>query len=303
MAPRAPATDPVCHDAPVRGFLSAVVALLAAAVLPVAITAVWTAERVTDTDGYVAAVGPLADDPEVQEAVKDRLEQYAVDVVGLEDYGEVQQQAVRVAVRTAVSAAIDSPSFRPIWEEANRQGHAELIRTLRDDDDGEIRPLDLAVMVDAVLDALRAVGLPLQDVAPPGLVFTPDHQQLRAAQEGYQLLEASRLWLPVIWIVLVALALLVAQRRLRALAVLAGASLVSAAMMWPVLAGVRSVAFDSVQEADRPLGEAVWDAVTASLERSALGAVVVSAVVLVVAIVLGLVTSGRSAPAAVDGHY
>lgn len=302
MRARPAAPHPVCHDARVRGLLSGLAALLAALILPVAITAVWTAERVTDTDGYVGAVGPLADDPDVQEALTTRLEQYAADVVGLDRLGQGQQQAVRLAVRTAVSTVVTSPSFRPVWEESNRQGHAELLRTLRTDGDGEIRPLDLAVMVDAVLDALRGLGLPLQDVAPPALVFTPDREQLRAAQEGYQLLEAARWWLPITWIALAALALVVARRRLRALAILAGASVVSAALLWPVLAGARSLAIDSLPEVDRPLGEAVWDAVTASLERSALVAAVVAAAALAVAVVLGAVSSGRSAPAADDGR-
>ncbi len=286
-----------------RGFLSGLVALLAAVLLPVAITAVWTAERVTDTDGYVAAVGPLADDPDVQEALTDRLEQYAADVVGLDQLGQLQQQPIRLAIRAAVKAAVTSPSFRPIWEEANRQGHAELLRTLKDDNATEIRPLDLAVVVDAVLDAMRAQGLPLQDVAPPGLVFTPDHRQLRAAQEGYQLLEGAQFWLPVIFIALVLISLLVARQRLRALAILAGASVVSVALLWPVLGGIRTGALDSVPAADRPLGEAVWDGVTASLERSALVAIVIAAVALLVAVVLGLLRSGRSAPAAAGGRY
>ena len=82
-----------------RGFLSGLTALLAALILPVAITAVWTAERVTDTEGYVGAVGPLADDEKVQEALVDRLEQYAADVVGLGQLPEAQQQPARLAIR------------------------------------------------------------------------------------------------------------------------------------------------------------------------------------------------------------
>jgi hypothetical protein len=287
----------------VRGFLSGLVALLAAIVLPIAITAVWTAERVTDTDGYVGAVGPLADDPDVQDALTERLEQYAADVVGLDQLGQVQQQAVRLAIGTAVKAAVTSPSFRPVWEAANREGHAELLRTLKDDDATEIRPLDLTATVEAVLDALRAQGLPLNDVAPPGLIFTPDHAQLRAAQEGYQLLDAARFWFPLVWVVLVLIALLVARQRLRALAVLAGASVVSVILIYPVLGVIRSGALDSLQEPDRELGGAVWDSVTASLERSALVAVIVAAVTLLVAVVLGVLRSGRSGPAAADGRY
>lgn len=278
-----------------RGFVSGLAALLAAVILPVAITAVWTAERVTDTEGYVGAVGPLADDEQVQDALIDRLEQYAADVIGLERLGAAQQQPARLAIRTAVSAAVTNASFRPIWEAANREGHAELLRTLEADRAGEVRPLELAVMVDAVLDAIRAQGLPIQDVEPPGVVFTPDRGQLRAAQEGYQALDAARLWIPVLWVVLVVVALLVATRRLRALAILAGASLVSVALLWPVLAAVRSAAVDSVPEADRDLGEAVWDAVTNSLERSVLVAVLIAAAALMVALVLSVVGGRRTA--------
>jgi hypothetical protein len=280
----------------VRGFLSGLTALLAALILPVAITAVWTAERVTDTDGYVAAVGPLADDEQVQDALVDRFEQYAADVVGLGQLPQAQQQPARQAIRTAVSAAVTTSAFRSVWEAANREGHAELLRTLRDDRSGEIRPLDLAVVVDAVLGAIRAQGgLPIRDVEPPGLVFTPDHGQLRAAQEGYQALEATRVWLPVLWVVLVAITLLIAQRRVRALAVLAGASLVSTVLLWPVLAAVRAGALDSVPDADHDLAAAVWDAVTNSLDRTVLIAVLLAGAALVVAVVLTAVRGRRTA--------
>ncbi len=62
-----------------------------------AITAVWTAERVTDTDGYVGAVGPLADDEKVQDALIDRLEAHAADVIGLEQLPAAGQATARAA--------------------------------------------------------------------------------------------------------------------------------------------------------------------------------------------------------------
>ena len=174
------------------------------------------------------AVGPLADDEKVQEALTDRLEQYAADVVGLDQLGQAQQQAARLAIRTAVSSVVTNSSFRPVWEAANREGHAEMLRTLRDDRAGEIRPLDLAVVVDAVLDAMRAQGLPMQrrGATRPGL-----HPRPRAAARGPGGLPGCSTppasGCPVLWVVLVVITLLVAQRRLRALAILAGASLVS----------------------------------------------------------------------------
>lgn len=276
-----------------RGFVSGLTAVLAILLLPVAITAVWTAERVTDTDGYVAAVGPLADDPDVQRPLVDRLEQYAADAVGLGRLGEAQQQNARGLIRTAVTRVVTDPSFRPVWEAVNRAGHAEVVRTLREDTPGELTVLDLGPAVGAVTDALREQGLPVREVAVPAIVFVPDSQQLRAAQEGYQAIDAAGTWAPVAWIALVVLTLLVARRRRIALIVLAAGSLVSAALLWPFLAGVRTAVTDSVPAADRDLAEAVWDAVTASLERAALIAVLVAAAALVVAVVLGFVGRGR----------
>lgn len=271
-----------------RGALSGLAALLAALLLPLVITSVWTTDRVTDTDGYVAAVGPLADDPEVQQALSERLEQYAADVVRLNRLDPARRQAARLVIRTAVTAVVTSPAFRPTWEAANRAGHAELLRSLRSDRAGEVTPLDLAVVVDSVLDALRAQGLPIRDVAPPALEFTPDRAQVRAAQEAYQALDAAQRWLPLAWVLLVGLTLLVAQRRMRALAVLAGASLASVALLWPILGAVRSGVVAAVPSTDRDLAAAIWDGVTSSLDRSVLIAVIVSAIALVVASVLGV---------------
>jgi hypothetical protein len=273
----------------VRGIVSGLAGLLAALLLPVAITAVWTAERVTDTDGYVGAVGPLVDDEDVQEALVDRLEEYAAEAVGVSALGEAQQQQARPVIRGALMTAVTSSTFRAVWEEANRAGHDQLVTTLAADRIGEVVPLRLDVMVDAVVEALRREGLAVRDVPPPNLVYTPDEQQLRAAQEGYQALDAARIWLPLAWVVLVVVTLAVARRRLRALAVLASASLVSVALMWPALAGARSMAVDAAPEADRELVEAVWNGVTGSLERGVLIAVIVAAIALVVAAVLGAV--------------
>jgi hypothetical protein len=277
----------------VRGFLSGLTALLAILLLPVAMTAVWTAERVTDTDGYVAAVGPLADDPDVQETLIDRLEQYAAEVVGLERLGAARQQTASGVIRDAVAGVVASPSFRPVWEAVNRAGHEQVVQTLRDDAPGELTVLDLGPAVGPVSDALREQGLPVREVAAPQIVFVPDRQQLRAAQEGYQAIDAAGTWAPAAWVALVLITLLVARRRRIAVALLAVGSIVSAALLWPFLAGVRKAVIDSMPEADRDLAEAVWDAVTRSLERGVLVAVVIAVAALLVVVVLGMVRRDR----------
>ncbi len=53
------------------GFLVAVAALLA----PLSVLATWASGQIEDTDRYVATVGPLANDPDVQKAIAARAEQ------------------------------------------------------------------------------------------------------------------------------------------------------------------------------------------------------------------------------------
>ena len=61
-------------EASTRTWPSRVAAILACVVLPLATLSVWLDQRVTDTDAYVDAVGPLADDPVVQRLVATRVE-------------------------------------------------------------------------------------------------------------------------------------------------------------------------------------------------------------------------------------
>ena len=114
---------------PVRHLAFFVVALLACLALPLAIVSTWTANVVTDSDGYVEAVGPLADDSTVQEAVEERLE------------AEVLARLPRLppqTVRRAVVRVVEGPEFRPAWEDANRSAHEQLVTALEASEDSPV---------------------------------------------------------------------------------------------------------------------------------------------------------------------
>ena len=56
-----------------RRFLVAFLVVVGCILTPVSIIAVWVHNTLLDTDQWVATVGPLVDDPDVQEAVANRV--------------------------------------------------------------------------------------------------------------------------------------------------------------------------------------------------------------------------------------
>lgn len=114
---------------PVRHLVFVVLAVVACLALPLAIVSTWTANVVTDSDGYVEAVGPLAEDPTVQQAVEERLQ------------AEVTARLPRVPpriVRRAVVRVVQGPEFRPAWEDANRSAHEQMVAVLEADGDSPV---------------------------------------------------------------------------------------------------------------------------------------------------------------------
>jgi hypothetical protein len=134
----------------VAGFLVAVVALLA----PLSVLATWASGQIEDTDRYVATVGPLANDPDVQKAIAARAEQVifsyldldaAIDELAqaLSDQGLPPRvtatlqtvagplaSAIRSFVSERILAFVKSDAFEQAWIEANRTAHSELVTAL-----------------------------------------------------------------------------------------------------------------------------------------------------------------------------
>ena len=56
-----------------RPWMSITCAVIAAILLPIAVLTVWARDTMLDTDQYVATVGPLVEDENIQEAVSFRV--------------------------------------------------------------------------------------------------------------------------------------------------------------------------------------------------------------------------------------
>ncbi|MCY7397105.1 MAG: hypothetical protein LH468_13320 [Nocardioides sp.] len=111
-----------------RQSLARLCALLACLLLPLALVSAWASERVIDTDAYVAAVTPLADDPAVREAARELLLDRAADVLSLGDLSDEEVLVARPVVARAVAAVVRGAEFRRVWVDANRVAHHEAVR-------------------------------------------------------------------------------------------------------------------------------------------------------------------------------
>ncbi|MGZ5164998.1 MAG: hypothetical protein ACXWIT_31425, partial [Burkholderiales bacterium] len=156
--------------------LAMVLIVLAVLAAPLAVTAVWIQTDVLSTDGWVATVGPLAKEPSIQTAVAtyatDSLFK-AVDVqvyVGqlLPDKAKVLAAPISTAVENFIAkqaqALTHSPRFANLWVQANRTGHAAIVRLLSGE--GRLSPgpagavqLDLGPMIGQIVSKLQGTGL------------------------------------------------------------------------------------------------------------------------------------------------
>jgi hypothetical protein len=280
---------------PVRLLTFAVSALLACLLLPVAVVGLWTDSVVTDSDGYVETVGPLADDEVVQEFVRDRLVQ--------ETLARLPQAPPRL-VASAATRVVKGPEFRPAWEQANREAHQQLVAALEADpdspvaDDGTVT-IQIGPLVVAVVDAVDTRNVVDTSRVPDvetsvRLVSAGD---LDRARTYYRLVDEGGFWLPVLWAVLVGVALLAAVRRLRALVWLGLGSAVALVGLLASIGSGRTLAEDRAPSGQSALVGAMYDVLLSSLRELSwflLGVALAVAVVAgVVSFLLGRVRPSR----------
>lgn len=305
-----------------RTALAVVLVVLGALLAPVAAVAAWSGALVDDTDRWVATVGPLSDEPAVQQAVTDRLTAAIVDAIDVPQLagdltsavaglglparlaGLVESlqgplaDAVTDLVRRTVGQVVTSDEFSTAWVEANRVAHRQLVATLRGDPgaiaqvgpDGTLS-VQLTTVIDAVRQRLVERGftilerLPQIDATFP-LVAGAD---LVRFQDGYRLLHALGTWLPWVSLVLLAGGVLTARHRSRTL-VVAGLALAGAMLVLAVgLAVGRSLYAQSLPATvQRPdVAVLVYDQVVSFLRVAVRAVAVLGLVVALVAFVTG----------------
>ena len=158
-APGPPVTPaPAAVDGPTPGhhhtrlIISIALLVVTLVATPLFIVSIWVHTTITDTDRYVKTVGPLADDPAVQEYVASQLSDAFnenVDVKAivaqrlpssLQPLNGTISSAVNGFVAAAANRFTASPAFKTLWVDANRAAHKTISKVLT----GDAKALDLS---------------------------------------------------------------------------------------------------------------------------------------------------------------
>jgi hypothetical protein len=217
--------------------------------------------EVTDRDSYLAAVTPLADDPEVQSTVTDELTA-AVD--------KNVPDAARQIVNRSVTNFVKSDDFRKSWVELNTQVHPQLLALLRGQRgslgvEGDALVLDLGVLAKDVKARFVADGVPLASRIPAatGKIQLVSGPTIRQLQPAFDLLETLSVVLPIAAIALIVLGLALSARRGRTL-VVTGIGL-AVAMLLVVLAEWLARSQIAAKSPQPELVGSFYDSVTSKL--------------------------------------
>ncbi|MGW0989882.1 hypothetical protein ACWD46_27375 [Streptomyces sp. NPDC002486] len=300
---------------------SSVLLLLALLLAPLAVVAAWVHDTVSDTDRYVATVAPLASAPPVQDVVINRLTDRVVDNVDvqavtdalvrtLQDAGAPPRvvdgaaslegplrNAVRTVVDRTVTRVITSDAFQQVWEGANRRSHAAVVNMLTGDREGAVGAvngtvqLNVGQVVDQVRERLVDAGFDKASAIPDTdrTITLFETEQLGKAQDAMRLLDVLGTWLPVLTVVLAALAVWTAPAHRVMLMITATGVGVMMVGLLVVLALIRRVYLDSVPPAVLPADAAatIYDTFVRFLRDSTLTLLVVSVIIALVAYLYG----------------
>lgn len=168
-----------------RWWLPLLGVVLAAVLLSLSVPVLWVNRLLTDTDVYMRTVAPLAEDPEIRNAIA----QIAADAIvkrldlqaTLEGYlpGQLKiisaplAQAANDLIRAQASTLVHSEWFPKTWETVNRVSHKTLLATLTGQDirGARVEAGVVSLNIQPLVEALRAQ---LAETKLSALVEIPD---------------------------------------------------------------------------------------------------------------------------------
>ena len=167
-----------------RRILAWVLLVLACIILPIAVTGAWVRGTIMDTDGFVNAVGPLASEPAVQEAIatsitdqiferlalEERLQSAFPDRLGFLAAPVVNQ--LQEFTQTAAERLVASDEFPAIWTAAVRAVHSTVVDFMNGSgrvslgEEGVIE-LDMSGLSTRIVDRLEQLGIEISEEDRP----------------------------------------------------------------------------------------------------------------------------------------
>jgi hypothetical protein len=278
-----------------RRFAAGALATLALLLLPAAIMSHWATVQLAQTERFVAALAPLAENPAVQDRiivevtalVDDQLDISTVTAELLSGLGEAldlgprAQDAlglvsepiaagIRALVEDVVGEVVRSPAFASAWAGSVEVLHAQSIRLLAGDPDSLLAldrdgtlSLPLGPIVAEVRAALVAQGVPFAAAIPEvdRAIVIAEVPNLALARVVYQVGISIGTWLPWICAGLLVGALLLSRRRPLMLSTLGVLAAVVTGLLAVGFAVGRTVLTALVEPTSSTLVGVIYDAV------------------------------------------
>ncbi|MBR7830869.1 hypothetical protein KDK95_31485, partial [Actinospica sp. MGRD01-02] len=232
-----------------RVFSSALLIVLSCLLAMLSVVAVWANDEITDTDRYVATVAPLASNPDVQNAITNRVTTVVLDQIDVNAVVDqlkttlsqrgVPSQATNLvnglsgpitsglttAVSSVVHGVVTSSAFATIWSNANRAIHQTMVKALTGQGGGAVSLANNQVTIDLgpiiaqvktrLVDSGLAIASHIPAVHTSFVVF--QSQQLGKIKTYVQLLEIAGNWLPIVAVLIGAWGIYLARDHRKAL--------------------------------------------------------------------------------------
>ena len=257
--------------------------LLGVFLLTFANIAFWAWFTLLNTNGWVAAVGPLTQDPAVsgmisQYVVSEIFEQVDIEATAEETLPPRLQMftgplvvGLEQLADQAVSAVVISDGFNNVWVSVNRVGHTAVMNVLKGEgdrlyfQDGNLT-LDFNDIYNYVEDRFGVSDLNLVPQAEEGRLVIMSSNQVAVLQEVVSYLNAIGLLLPLLTILVFVVAVWVSLWRRQTTMWIGIAMVITMFISLIFFSGARSYVLTSVQEPYlRELGRAIVNVLTHGL--------------------------------------
>ena len=278
--------------------------------MPVSLSAVWVRNTLLDTDNYVSTVGPLASDPQVQQAIANRITDALFNNVDVEEkisdalppcagfLAAPVANGVQTVVDRAALRFAESDRFETLWENANRRVHTAVVNVLTgggsrvSTEDGTVA-INTAQIIDNVKAKLDARGITVfDDVDPPAgnqefVLF--QSEDLTKVQGLVDLLQTLAWVLPFVALACFAAAIGLSGNRRRTIQRGAIGVAFAVALELVLLKAGRNLYLDAVTTKKSTPGAAgsVWDQLTSFLRTAGLTVIALALVIAFAAWVVG----------------
>lgn len=243
--PPAAASVPAKRPGRWRAFVSALLIVIAALLVPVSIVTAWARAELVDEEQFVNTLAPLAEDPAVQNMLIDEtmdaveaqvdFEQITTDVfdgiagLGLPSRATQALDLLKAPaanglenlVNTAVTRVVQSDAFADVWATATRAAHRALTAAATSDGGGIVVMTDdgVGIQLGAIVEQVKANlidrGVGVAQIIPTidKVVIIGTGETLVTIRTTYALATTFGWWLPLITLVLFGLGILVARKR------------------------------------------------------------------------------------------